>query len=217
MTRPPPLRPICLIGPPAAGKTTLAEALSRDLDAPILRPRDLVDRTVNSYPGTLPLFPHDERGHVPDESLCLALRTCLDQLSGMVLLESIPWDAIQLADLHCVAGDRVIVLHLNAADNLVTERRTGRRHCPKCYPLSTSVTDQGDCARCGGTLTPRNDDEETAFAERLNAHRANAARILTLARNLRVHVVTLDATNAPGALSSQALAALDAASKVVAA
>lgn len=217
MTRPPPLRPICLIGPPAAGKTTLAEALGRDLDAPILRPRDLVTRTINSHPGTLPLFPRDDRGHVPDESLGLALRICLDQLSGTVLFESLPWDAIQLADLHRIAGDQVVVLHLNASDNLVTDRRTGRRHCPKCYPLSTSVTDQGDCVHCGSSLTPRNDDEETAFAERLQAHRANAAKILALARNLRVRVFTLDAVHSPGALTSQALAALETASSDVAA
>jgi adenylate kinase family enzyme len=125
----PPLRPICLIGPPAAGKTTLAEALSRALDTPVLRPRDVINRAVGIRPATTGLFPRDARGHVPDESLGFALRACLDRMGGTVIFESLPWDAIQLADMYRVAGDRVLVLHLDASDELVTERRVGRQYC----------------------------------------------------------------------------------------
>jgi adenylate kinase len=217
VTHRPPLRPICLIGPPAAGKTTLAETLSSALDSPILRPRDLVDRTVNSHPATVGLFPRDTRGRVPDESLGFALRICLDQLSGTIIFESLPWEAIQLADLWRVAGDQVVVLHLNASDDLVTERRTGRRYCAICYPLTPSVTEGIHCDRCGGILTLRDDDKRAAFAERLQLHRANATKILALAHDLQVTVITLNAASPPAVLASQALTVVGPSSDAAAA
>jgi adenylate kinase family enzyme len=202
----PPLRPICLIGPPAAGNTTLAESLSQALNAPILRPRDLVQRMVTTYPATFTLFPRDLRGRVPDEWLGFALRVCLDELTGVVILENLPWDAIQLADLHRVAGDQLVILHLNAADDLVIERRAGRRYCPACYPNNTSGV-VGHRDRCRAALTLRGDDERAAFAERLDLHRINAAQIIALATTLKVAVVTLNAADAPAVLASRGLAA----------
>ena len=67
-----PLTPICLIGPPAAGKTTLAEALGEVMGARVVRPRDLVDLELTRYPATAELFQRDERGMVLDESLGFA-------------------------------------------------------------------------------------------------------------------------------------------------
>lgn len=211
------LRPVCLIGPPAAGKTTLAGTLSRALDTPVLRPRDLINRTVGIHPATVSLFYRNARGRVPDESLGFALRVCLDLAAGTVIFESLPWDAIQLADLYRVGGHRVLVLHLRASDELVTERRLGRQYCASCYPRSTSNEDGIHCARCGEDLTPRVDDEDDAFAERLQIYRANAARLTALARELGVNVFNLDAASSPGALASQALALVGPASNCLAA
>lgn len=183
------LRPVCLIGPPAAGKTTLAEALGLALNAPIIRPRDLVHRAVGQHPSIIGLFSRDARGRVPDESLGLALRLCLDSLDGLVILESLPWDVIQL------------VLYLHATDDLVLRRKAGRKYCPACYP--TPALPDGDataCGRCGGALTLRADDDLLAFQERLQLHRANAAGILSLALKLKIAVVTIEATESTDGL-----------------
>lgn len=83
-------RPICLIGPPAAGKPTFAEALSRALNVSILRPCEVVSCAVSLRPVTAGLFQRDQRRHVPDESLAFALRACLDQVVGTGILESLP-------------------------------------------------------------------------------------------------------------------------------
>lgn len=205
MTDRPPLRPICLIGPPAAGKTTLAEALSHALGIPVLRPRDVISRTVSIHPATAGLFQRDARGHVPDESLGFALRVCLDRVVGMVIFESLPWDAIQLADMYRVGGDRVVVLHLDASDELASSRRVGRRYCASCYPRSAAKDGRDCCGLCGMALTVRADDEDDAFAERLRLNRANGANLIALAGALGVNVFKLDAVRSPAELVSQAI------------
>ncbi len=206
MTDRPPLRPVCVIGPPAAGKTTLAEALSKALETPVLRPRDVISRAVGVHPATAGLFRRDARGHVSDESLGFALRVCLDRMGGTVIFESLPWDAVQLADMYRVGGDRVVVLYLGASAELVTARRVGRRYCASCYPRSAPDDGGGHCGRCGSALTARADDEHAAFAERVQIHRTNAASVITLARGLGVSVFNLDAASSPSELASQALA-----------
>jgi adenylate kinase family enzyme len=180
VTSEPPFLPICLIGPPAAGKTTLAEALAETLGAPVVRPRDLVDAAVRRYPATADLFHRDQSGMVADESLGFALRVCLDQLDGLVILENLPWDVVQLADLYRVAGRSVQILTLDGPDELLFRRRTGRLHCPACYPRPVVNNAENRCRSCGTRLTTRADDELGAFAERVQHRRANTSKILGL-------------------------------------
>ncbi len=204
MTHAPSLLPICLIGPPAAGKTTLAEALAEALHAPVVRPRDLVDAAVKRYPATAGLFHRDHLSMVPDESLGFALRVCLDQLEGLVILENLPWDVVQLVDLYRVAGRSLRILILDAPDELLFHRGSRRRHCSACYPRPV-VDDGGNrCRACGRQLTARADDERGAFAERLHHRRANTSKILTLAPALHVRVHALEAGDPPDVVAGRA-------------
>ena len=193
MTSEPPLRPVCLIGPPAAGKTTLAEALGKALPAPVVRPRDLVRVAIERYPATSELFRRDERGMVPDEWLGFALRVCLDQLRGLVILENLPWDLVQLADLYRVASGSMQILTLDGPDELLFRRTTGRLHCPVCYPRPTSRAGGNRCRDCGASLTVRADDEREAFTERLRNRRELVADCFALAVDIR----TLDMQASP--------------------
>lgn len=208
MSARPTIRPVCLIGPPAAGKTTLAEALRRALDAPVIRPRDAIALALDRYPGASCLFPKDERGYVPDESLGFALRVCLEHMEGQVILESLPWNAIQLADLHRVAGDTLSVVCLRASDDLVRSRRVGRRYCRSCYPAVDGTDEPARCSRCGEPLTERPDDQAVNFEERVSAYRVRASSIRALAEVLRVNTVTLDADSSLSDLQSEALAGI---------
>jgi adenylate kinase family enzyme len=202
------LSAVCLIGPPAAGKTTLAQALSESIGARIVRPRDVVRNAVTGNPAVVDLFSRDHRGYVSDESLGFALRVTLDSLNGLTVLKNLPWDAIQLADLHRVAGDSITILHLRASDELVIGRKGGRLYCDACYPRPAADGGAGRCTRCGGTLNARLDDAHDAFQARLQLHRINAAGILALALKLRVPVVTLEATHSPDELAGRARAAI---------
>lgn len=207
MTYPEPL--ICLIGPPASGKTTLAENLAGVLHAPVVRPRDAINRAVARYPNTIGLFPRDGIGRVPDASLGFALRVEIDHLpaDAPVILENLPWDHYQLVDLYR-SGRPIVMFYMHASDELVIDRRIGRRDCPKCYPRAVVTQDGQHCARCCYELTVRRDDEYQTFLDRLSSNREYAIRILGLAHKLSVQVFTLEATLTPDVITYQALQAL---------
>jgi adenylate kinase family enzyme len=208
VTPAPSLRAVCLIGPPAAGKSTLAQKLSKSLDARVVRPRDLVYHAVGRHPAIIDLFPRNEQGYVPNDSLGFALRVTLESLNGKVILENLPWDAIQLADLHRVAGDALTILHLDAPDDLVNTRKTGRLYCEACYPTPAIDDNAGRCLRCGNALIKRIDDQLDAFRE-LEQHRMNAAAILALAVKLHVPVLRLEAGSSPEVLAGRAQALIE--------
>jgi adenylate kinase family enzyme len=207
MIEPPPL--VCIIGPPVSGKTTLAENLSSELEAPVIRPRDAITRAVARFPAMIGLFPRDGLGKVPDESLGFALRVELDQLpfDHPVILENLPWTVLQLADLHRV-GRRVILLYMHASDELVIERRLGRKDCERCYPRALVTQDGQHCARCCYALTTRRDDSQKTFLDRLTENRLHATRILNLAHRLKLSVVNLEASDKPETIVERALSAL---------
>jgi adenylate kinase family enzyme len=158
----------------------------------------VIDLAKRCHPATGALYTRDLRGYVSDEAPGIALRVGLDTLCGIVVLENLPWTAVHLADLHQVAGSAMVLLHLEAADELVIRRRTQRRYCTRCSPLNTTSQYGIDCDNCGGRLTTRPDDEDTAFAVRLRDHRARTAEILDLALGLNVWLIRL-AARAPAA------------------
>lgn len=206
-----PLALMCVIGPPGAGKTTLAEKLASRLELPVIRPRDAIHRVLIRYPEFLGMFEKvNQLGWVADDTLGFAVRDEMDRVMGGAILENLPWDAIQLADLHRLTRDRgtLTLLYLNASDELVVQRRTGRRDCPKCYPKALSTQDGEMCARCLSTLRVRTDDYDTPFMDRLARHRQYAKAILGIAHRLRIRVITLEATQEPESLAQQAFEAI---------
>jgi adenylate kinase family enzyme len=205
MTERTPLRPICIVGPPASGKTTLAEHLARAIPAPVFRPRSVVQRTIGKEPAVIGLFPRDRLGFVPDEALGYALRSVLDHLSGPVVLENLPWNVFQLADLYRIAHRGMALIVLKASDDLVERRRAQRRYCKRCYPAPALQTADSSCLRCGDTLTFRSDDEIAMFAERVSLRRVHTVQMVSLAHKLRAPIVELDATIAPSELTQQVL------------
>jgi adenylate kinase family enzyme len=186
-------RLVCVLGPPAAGKTTLATRLAADFGALILRPRDVIRETLAHCLAVGGLFFTDTAGRVADESLGLALRVAIEMKHGTAILENLPWTAPQLCDLARLAPDSLTILHLYAADDLVTERRRARRYCSTCYPRPAQITGTDKCRRCGTVLTRRDDDKAVVFAERLALHHELIRDILDLAPKLYVPVIRLDA------------------------
>jgi hypothetical protein len=108
---------VSLPGPPNVGKSTLTNALYVSLSPHVIRPRDAIRDAVLRQPYAADLFnPVDEMGWVSDYALAYAVRASINTLSPAirrVLLENLPWDALQLLDLQQLArqtSSKLVVL-----------------------------------------------------------------------------------------------------------
>ncbi len=214
-----------VIGPPASGKTTLTRELAVLTRAPVISPRSAIRAARLAHPAATAAFePVNELGWVSDVALGFALRhTLAAQPAGtsLVLLENLPGDVVQLLDLHLHVSRldaRLVLLVLDADDEVLASRAAGRRVCQTCEqdptadphaPAATQRADPARCAGCGQPLTSRTDDATDVLRHRTRRHRAYTEPLLRLAATLGA-VVVLDAHLPTSALVPLALHALGA-------
>jgi adenylate kinase family enzyme len=226
-TIPPPHGPVFIgiIGPPASGKSTLAARLAETLAAPVLRPRDAIRAALAHEPELHELFvPINELGWVSDGALGLAVRAAVARVPEScraVVLENLPGDAFQVADIHLAVrqrGARFIVVHLDGSDDVLFARGTSRRVCQACEsdssydPHEPAITQLGDgnrCGRCGGVLSIRRDDEDTILRDRTVRHRHYARGVLRMIHALGIPLVGVDIAADPASIERRVLEAVE--------
>jgi adenylate kinase len=214
---------ISLLGPPNVGKSTLSTALSAEFEAQVVRPRDAMRQVVDARPGLAELFsPVDSLGWASDYALAYALRVAIDSApSGRaVLLENLPWDALQFLDLyHRTVNSAVdlVVLLVDAGDDVLMARGAGRRVCQACEhdpgglprrPARPAAGDADRCAVCGGALSTRPDDSVEILGERIRRSRRYLADITRYAAVVGVPIHRLDGTLDPADLGRAAMAVI---------
>jgi adenylate kinase len=201
---------ISILGPPNSGKSTLTGALCSCIDAHVIRPRDAIRQTIAEQPYAADLLtPVDDMGWVSDYALAYAVRTTISTLSPAVqrvILENLPWDALQLLDLQYLAAQTssyLAVLFVDAPDDLLMQRGSRRRVCHTCEPDPTreprrpapSALDDNDrCGECGSRLTVRPDDTPAILTRRIERSRRYLLQIFHYADAVRIPIHWLDGT-----------------------
>jgi adenylate kinase len=197
------VRRIVFLGPPGAGKGTQASRLARDLGIPHLSTGDLLRSAVRE--GT-PLG-READGYmragqlVPDSLVLSILRervARLDCAAGFIL-DGFPRTVAQAQELEQITPiDRVVSFGI--PEELLVERLTQRRSCPKCgtgYNLATSPPRRpGRCDRDDEPLVQRSDDTEAAVRTRLKVYHEMTTPLVLFYRQRNV-LVELDAVGAP--------------------
>jgi adenylate kinase family enzyme len=174
-------------------------------------------QVVESRPALADLFaPVDELGWASDYALAHALRVAIDlaPAGGAVVLENLPWDALQLLELHhhtTNSGADLVVLLVDSPDDLLLARGARRRVCQACERdpdgLPRRPASGADrCATCGGHLSTRPDDSVEILAERIRRSRRYLTEITHYASVVGLPVHRLDGTRPPEVLGRAALA-----------
>jgi adenylate kinase len=172
---------VIFLGPPGAGKGTQAARLAVHLGVPKISTgemlRDAIAKKTELGKEANPLM---EKGHlVPDDLLVkmIAERTSQKDCSLGYVLDGFPRTLPQAKGLEQMPGGDprgFIVFDFEVPRNVLMERLSGRRWCPKCqatfHVLNDPPRKPGVCDKCGTKLVQRDDDLEAVVAERLREY-----------------------------------------------
>jgi adenylate kinase len=169
---------IILLGAPGAGKGTQAEILSAMFNVPQVS-TGIILRTAaqNGTEVGLKAEEYYEKGRlVPDEIVIdiLKERIAKPDCKNGYILDGIPRTIGQAEALQDNGIGIDYAISIEADDDTVIWRLSGRRSCPSCgaaFHISTNQPKQeGICDLCGARLTIRADDEPQIIAERLRVY-----------------------------------------------
>ena len=174
------LKNIILMGPPGAGKGTLAKQLKQEFDLVHISTGDMFRENIKG--GTklgLLAKSYIDNGHlVPDEVTIDMLKDRLAQkdCEKGFLLDGFPRTLPQAEALEKLSKEInrpiEVVVNLDCDNQELIRRISGRRVCKNCgapYHVSTMKPKvDGVCDLCGGPLYQRADDNEEALKVRLD-------------------------------------------------
>ena len=174
------LKNIILMGPPGAGKGTLAKQLKQEFDLVHISTGDMFRENIKG--GTklgLLAKSYIDNGHlVPDEVTIDMLKDRLAQkdCEKGFLLDGFPRTLPQAEALEKLSAEInrpiEVVVNLDCNNEELIRRISGRRVCKNCgapYHVSTMRPKvEGVCDLCGGPLYQRADDNEEALKVRLD-------------------------------------------------
>ena len=176
---------LVLLGPPGAGKGTVAELLSTRLGIPHISSGDMFRAAIGAgsrlgkqVAATI------RRGALVSDQLTVELireRLAVADARRGYLLDGFPRTIPQAEALQAL-GDVNAAISLAVSDDLAVLRISGRRVCTsdgEIYHLANRPPRvAGVCDRCGGPLLQRDDDRPAAVRHRLQVYHRQTAPLV---------------------------------------
>ena len=191
---------LIFLGPPGAGKGTLADKAVDLLKLPHISTGAIFRAAIAAQsPLGLKVKAIIDAGKLVDDELTIELvkeRLAQDDTQQGYILDGFPRTIPQAESL---AGFSAVdkVVNFEIPDSLILERLGGRRVCRKCGHNFHAVFDkpnkEGICDHCGGEIYIRDDDKEEAIQKRLEVYRAQTAPLIDFYRS-RDLLVDVDAS-----------------------
>ena len=174
---------LVLLGPPGAGKGSQAEMVTKEFGFPHISTGDIFRAAVKqeSVLGIKAKQYMEQGLLVPDEltNAMVADRLSAEDTRKSFLLDGFPRTLDQAAFLDDYLGKTgrslSLVFDIEASDDIIVERLSGRRVCSSCgaiYHLrSMPPKSNGCCNACSGSVIQRSDDQPETILERLKVYR----------------------------------------------
>ncbi len=191
---------LIFLGPPGAGKGTLAVRVKDLLTVPHISTgaifRDAI--AAKSALGLKVKAIIDAGKLVDDETTIALVKERLEQTDALTgyILDGFPRTIPQAEAL---AGFSAVdkAVNFDLPDSVVMERLSGRRVCRKCgfnwHKTFNPPTVENICDKCGGEVYTRDDDKPEAIAKRLEVYREQTAPLIGFYRDKGL-LVDIDAS-----------------------
>jgi adenylate kinase len=185
---------ILIMGPAGAGKGTMSDLIVKEYDIPHISTGDMLRENVS---GNTPLGQeaksYMDAGHlVPDDVINAMVEKRLQEPDCQkgYLLDGYPRTLVQARAFEQIAqkiGRPVeCVIALGVDIEVLKERITGRRICPKCgaiYHIHNKPSKtEGVCDVCGSNLVQRKDDTVEQLMVRMDEYDRNTKPVIDFYR-----------------------------------
>jgi adenylate kinase len=202
---------LVLLGPPGAGKGTQGERLSADLDIPkistgdvlrtAVRDRTALGREAKGYMDRGALVPDGVILGIMRDALAAPIAARGAILDGVV--RTVP-QAEGLQRLLAEAGRALTgVVLFEISDDELVRRISGRTVCDRCQTPFTGLEPGTTCAKCGGTLVRRKDDEPDAVRNRLRVYETETAPVIAWYEAQHAPIFRVDAMGTPEVVAAR--------------
>ena len=179
------------LGPPGAGKGTLATQVASEYGIPQISTGDIFRENIKNQTelGKKVKAIMDSGALVNDETVLEIVEDRLkkDDCKAGFILDGFP-RTIPQAEAFEKLGIDVKVVNFEVGNDLIVERLSNRRVCKNCkanYNVKFMPPKvEGKCDKCGGELFTREDDKIEAITHRLEVYRSETEPLIGFYKKL---------------------------------
>ena len=188
------------LGPPGAGKGSLAVKVAEDYKIPHISTGDIFRANIKAQtPLGVKVKAIINSGSLVSDELTFELvkdRLAQDDCKNGYILDGFPRTIPQAEMLDGLVADLKVV-NFNIADEIVIRRLSTRRVCKACGAnfnvLTLPPKVEGVCDKCGGELYQRDDDKQESILHRMDVYREQTEPLINYYKN-KGKITDLDAS-----------------------
>ena len=188
------------LGPPGAGKGSLAVKVAEDYKIPHISTGDIFRANIKAQtPLGVKVKAIIDSGSLVSDELTFELvkdRLAQDDCKNGYILDGFPRTIPQAEMLEGLVAD-VKVVNFEIADEIVIRRLSTRRVCKACGAnfnvLTLPPQVEGVCDKCGGELYQRDDDKQESILHRMDVYREQTEPLINFYKN-KGKITDLDAS-----------------------
>ena len=188
------------LGPPGAGKGSLAVKVAEDYKIPHISTGDIFRANIKAQtPLGVKVKAIIDSGSLVSDELTFELvkdRLAQDDCKNGYILDGFPRTIPQAEMLEGLVSD-VKVVNFEIKDEIVIRRLSTRRVCKACGAnfnvLTLPPKVEGICDKCGGELYQRDDDKQESILHRMDVYREQTEPLINFYKN-KGKITNLDAS-----------------------
>ena len=188
------------LGPPGAGKGSLAVKVAEDYKIPHISTGDIFRANIKAQtPLGVKVKAIIDSGSLVSDELTFELvkdRLAQDDCKNGYILDGFPRTIPQAEMLEKLVDD-VKVVNFEIQDEIVIRRLSTRRVCKACGAnfnvLTLPPKVEGICDKCGGELYQRDDDKQESILHRMDVYREQTEPLINYYKN-KGKITDLDAS-----------------------